>query len=482
MEAVGQLDLSGLYAAYRADGQGQAPYDPAVMLGLLFYCYLKGIRSTRKVAAACIDDVGCRVIAGGALPSHQAFAVFFRRHRPQVKAMFVQVLSLCAAEGLVQGHACAVDGSPVSADAALSANADGARLAAQITALEAALAAAAEEFMAGADPPAGLAPGDGDEDQDSDEDGGDDQDSGRWPRRLTAMAARLGRLRAAQQVLAARVAASADGTPAENARSAVTHLEQRLAEASAAQDAKWEAYQAKVAAGTRGKGKPIAPAATAVRVTRIRDALEKARARLEAALDRAAASAVKVNTTDPGSRVLPGKNGGYLQGRNLQLAAVRNQILLAIGLHDNPADVGALIPMIEESVRNCQLTGLEQQIRAWLADSGYASAANFAALDHLLLLVAVSAEAAQTGRTTEAAAAVPAGWKAMASRLATPAGKKLYRRRSRLVEPAFAQFFAMFGRYLNYRGDAAGDEVQFLGAVHNLGKLLGHRRRQLSTT
>src|SRR6202050_4123383 len=224
MEAVGQLDLSGLYAAYRADGQGQAPYDPAVMLGLLFYCYLKGIRSARKVAAACVDDVGCRVIAGGTLPSHQAFAVFFRRHRPQVKAMFVQVLLLCAAEGLVQGHACAVDGSPVSADAALSANVDGARLGAQITALGAALAAAAEAFMAGADQPAGLAPGHGDEGRDGDEDGGDDQDSDRWPRRLTAMAARLGRLRAAQQVLAARVAASAGGPAGGKARRGVAPL------------------------------------------------------------------------------------------------------------------------------------------------------------------------------------------------------------------------------------------------------------------
>jgi len=76
MEAVGQLDLDGFYAAYRADGQGRVPYDPAVMLGLLSYCYLKGIRSTRKIGAACIDDVGCRVIGAGAAPSHQAFATF----------------------------------------------------------------------------------------------------------------------------------------------------------------------------------------------------------------------------------------------------------------------------------------------------------------------------------------------------------------------------------------------------------------------
>ena len=63
---VGQLDLSGFTAAYRADGQGQAPYDPAMLAALLLYCYLKGIRSSRKIAAACIDDLGCRVICGGA--------------------------------------------------------------------------------------------------------------------------------------------------------------------------------------------------------------------------------------------------------------------------------------------------------------------------------------------------------------------------------------------------------------------------------
>ena len=66
----------------------------------------------------------------------------------------------------------------------------------------------------------------------------------------------------------------------------------------------------------------------------------------------------------------------------------------------------------------------------------------------------------------------------MAARLATPAGKSLYRRRAAQVEPFFAQFFARFGRYLSYRGrDAADAELKLLGAVHNLGKLLDHRQR-----
>ena len=70
----------------------------------------------------------------------------------------------------------------------------------------------------------------------------------------------------------------------------------------------------------------------------------------------------------------------------------------------------------------------------------------------------------------------------MAARLATPAGKNLYKRRAAQVEPAFAQLFARFGRYLNYRGhDAVDAEVKLLGAVHNLAKLLDFRRRQLAT-
>ena len=108
---------------------------------------------------------------------------------------------------------------------------------------------------------------------------------------------------------------------------------------------------------------------------------------------------MKVSATDPDSRLVPAKNGGgWLQGWNLQLTAARRQILLAAGLHDNPADAGALTAMIGAAAANCELAGLAGQIRAWLADSGYASAATFKDLDHLMLLVAVRNEAAQAGR------------------------------------------------------------------------------------
>jgi transposase len=476
---VGELDLAGFAAAYRADGQGQAPYDPAMMLGLVFYCYFKGVRSSRKIRDACVDDLGCRVICGGAAPSHQAVAEFIRRHRAEVRRLFVQVLSLLAAEGAVAGHLAAVDGSPVSGNASRFANLDGDQLAAQIAAVQAALDAEAEAWLAdaaGADPQQPLWDEGGD---DGDRRGGDGPGGG-VPRRLAALAAKLARLRAAEGKLAERQAAGrGPGARAEAARDAAQAAARRLGQAEAAQAAKVEKYQAAVAAGKPWPyGKVPLPAGQNKKVARLRQRAANAAARLAAAQAAAAASPAKVSATDPDSRLLPAKNGGgWLQGWNLQLTAARRQILLAAGLHDNPADAGALTAMIQDAIASCDLAGLAGRIRAWLADNGYASAASFKELGHLMLLVAVRNEAAQAGRA-DPASPLPEGWQKMAARLATPAGKKLYKRRAALVEPAFAQFFARFGRYLNYRGtDAADTEIKLLATVHNLGKLFDHRRR-----
>ena len=400
--AVGELDLSRFAAAYRADGQGQAPYDPAMMVALLFYCFFKGIRSSRKIRDACVDDLGCRVICGGVRPSHRAVAEFIRRHRAEVRRLFVQVLGLLAAAGAVEGHCVAVDGSPVSGNASRFANLDGEQLAARIAALEAAIEAEAEAWLAGAEQADGAGQQPLPYDDDDDDDDGPGGAGGGLPRRLAAMAARLGRLRAAQDTLAGRALASARSPHAQiaRARQAAEAAARRLEQAEAAQAAVMEKYHAAVAAGKCWRfGKIPVPAQQNKRIIGLRERAASAEARLAAARDRAAAlSPARVSATDPDSRLLPAKNGGYVQGWNVQAAAARRQVLTAIELHDNPADAGALITMIAAAAANCDLAGLRGQIRAWLAGNGYASAANFAALEHLMLLVAVRGEAAQTGR------------------------------------------------------------------------------------
>src|SRR4051812_30801210 len=44
IDAVAEMDLTGFYAAYRADGHGRAAHDPAMMVALLLYSYAVGER------------------------------------------------------------------------------------------------------------------------------------------------------------------------------------------------------------------------------------------------------------------------------------------------------------------------------------------------------------------------------------------------------------------------------------------------------
>jgi transposase len=484
---TGEMDLSAFRAAYRQDGQGQAPYDPAMMMALIIYCLCKSVRSSRKMAAACTDDVGCRVICGGPGPSHKTVAEFRRRHRDAITDLFPQVLGILAAEGALAGHACAIDGSPVEGNASRFGNLTGEQLEARITAAQGKLEAAAAEWLAGqpAQPRLG-------EDGDGGDDGGGPPAG--MPRKITAQAARLARLRRARDRLAARAGAPGGAQDrADGARREAARLQADLEAAEAANDALMARYEAMTAAGQkwpRGT-RPVGKDSNA-RIIRKRDAARRARERAGAAAEKAAvliAEKLKVNPADPGTRLLPAKNGGgWIQGWNLQLAALRNQVLLAVELHDSPADAGALVPLVRAAMaaaaRASRMPGaasLPSLVRAWLADSGYASAASFGELAGLLLLVAVTSEGTQTGRR-HGGRGTPEAWKDMSARLATPAGKALYKRRAAQVEPAFAQYFARFGRAFLYRGhDAVRAEATLYGTVHNICKLFTYRDRTART-
>jgi len=73
------LDLSGFYADYR-QGRGGPPFDPRLMVRVLLLGYTTGIRSSRKLEAACWDIVAFRWLAGGQAPAYRAIAKFRKRH------------------------------------------------------------------------------------------------------------------------------------------------------------------------------------------------------------------------------------------------------------------------------------------------------------------------------------------------------------------------------------------------------------------
>jgi transposase len=124
LDAVGELDLSAFYAAYRADGHGRPAYEPSMMVALLMYAYARGNRSARGIERACVEDVAYRVVSGNLVPDHSTIADFRCRHEHALGEVFSGVLGLCARVGLASVGVVSIDGTKMSANASLNANRD----------------------------------------------------------------------------------------------------------------------------------------------------------------------------------------------------------------------------------------------------------------------------------------------------------------------------------------------------------------------
>jgi hypothetical protein len=243
--------------------------------------------------------------------------------------------------------------------------------------------------------------------------------------------------------------------------------------------AAWDQRMAAQAAGRVFLGPPMVPVQDHSYLKRERQGLDKAIARAaRTAAERP--TATQVNTTDPTSRIMPRKRGGYGQLFNVQALACAGQFILAITLHDNSNDKQALKPLAATARANLDTAGITRPIGTALFDSGYASQDNLTdpdlPFDHLL--IAVEKEARQTGRLTDDTSTAAAAWQSMATQLADPTNAALYKRRAAIIEPLFAQLFQIFGRDLHTRADRTLTELHLWAVTHNLDKIARARRRQ----
>jgi transposase len=115
VEVVDGLDLSELEKAYR--GSGSASYHPAMLLGLLVYGYATRVFSSRALERATYDSVAFRFIAGNEHPDHDTIAAFRKRFLSHIEGLFVEVLKLARAMGMLKMGTVALDGTKVHANA-----------------------------------------------------------------------------------------------------------------------------------------------------------------------------------------------------------------------------------------------------------------------------------------------------------------------------------------------------------------------------
>jgi hypothetical protein len=81
--AVAQLDLSCIHAAYRTE-RGRPPFHPEAMVGLLLYGACRGVYSSRRLQAACRENVNFLYLTDWARPDFHTISSFRKRFQAQL--------------------------------------------------------------------------------------------------------------------------------------------------------------------------------------------------------------------------------------------------------------------------------------------------------------------------------------------------------------------------------------------------------------
>jgi transposase len=430
-ELVGEaLDLSAVYADY-IEVRGYPPYDPRLMLRLLIYGYMTGVRSSRAIERRCVDDVGFRWLAADQAPDFRSIARFRRRHLPALADLFLQSLRLAQRLGMVKMGRVALDGTKLEANASRHKAMSHSRLVdkeeqseAEVAELEnvvAALLADAEATDAAEDARYGV--------------DGKDTD---LPAELDRREKRLARLQAAR--------AQIEAEAAEKARQHAEDKEQRR------QQRAGEVDEAEVAAAGQAAADTAQPKPKA-----------------------------QANFTDPESRIMKNSAGAYVQAYHAQAVVDdAHQVITAADITDCASDRPSYPPMLDQCAAN---TGTHP--KQAVVDAGYCSNDN---------LEAAAARQEEHGTDTfmatgrlrhdEQVPPAPRGRipadatpkQRMARKLRTKPGRAAYRRRKAIVEPVFGQIITcQNGRRLLLRGETgARAEWRLLAACHNLLKVFRH--------
>lgn len=422
IDTVPRLPLQRFYAPYEEETRGAPPFDPAMMVCLLLYAYCVGVFSSRKIAWACERNLAFMAIVGQERPDFRTISDFRKQHLEAFKEVFVQVVRLAGAAGLVQLGNVSTDGTKMQGNASRhKAMSYGYMKKAVERLREDIEALVTQAYQQDEAEEAALGSRRGDE----------------LPAELGRREDRLATIEAAMQRLEAQAKVEAE---TERQRRAEVETE-------------------RLRTGKPRRGKAPSPVA-------------------DTPDDKA-----QMSFTDPELHIMRTNNKGWDYCGNAQASVDGTcQIILACDVTDAPNDKQQAEPMAQATLLTLSQAGMEparddtgaaQAIVATL-DSGYYSEAAVSALETLGFDPYMATGRQRHHEPETPALQEPANAKArMTAKVRTPKGKTLYARRKVIVEPVFGQIKEArgFRRFLlrglaNIRG-----EWRLVCLTHNLLKI-----------
>ncbi|MGP0069682.1 MAG: transposase [Isosphaeraceae bacterium] len=446
IDLIPQLDLTPFHDHYAQEFRGQPPFDVTMMVTLLVYAYAVGIRSSRKIAAACERNLAFRAIVGADRPDFRTISDFRKIHLEALKPLFLEVLRVAGEMGIVQLGNLSTDGTKMGANGsrhkAMSygyMNQEIERLKAEIDRL----LQEAEQLDAEQDAALGVRRGD------------------ELPPELKRREDRLAKILEAKARLEAEAKAKADE-------------EQRRRDQD---EARWKA------AGRKRPGKEPAP------------------------IDPTPEDKAQTNFTDPESKIMKQSNKGFDYSYNAQAVVDgAHQIIVGAEVTVAANDKEQAVPMARAALGNLEAAGIERPKGADgrptpipnTADTGYFSEDAVKGLEALGMNPHLAVERQKHHEAPAAASSIasepdpPSSQQGaavaaeatdssrdanvkekMKEKLRTASGKELYAARKKIVEPVFGQIKGCRGiRQFLLRGlEKVSAEWQLICLTHNLLKI-----------
>jgi len=426
IDLIPQLDLTPFHQYYAPELRGQPPFDVTMMVTLLVYAYAVGIRSSRKIAAACERNLAFRAIVGADRPDFRTISDFRKIHTAALKPLFLEVLRIAGEMGMVTLGNLSTDGTKMGANASRHKAMSYGYMDQEIERLTAEidqLLKDAEQVDAEQDAALGSRRGD------------------ELPAELKRREDRLAKILEAKARREAEATAKADE-------------EQRRRDQAQAQ---------READGRQRRGKEPAP------------------------IDPTPEEKAQTNFTDPEAKIMKQSNKGFDYSYNAQAVVDgANPIIVAAGVTRDTNDKQQALPMARAALENLKAAGIERPTGADgtpapipnTADTGYFSAKAVEGLEQIGMAPYVAvARQKHHAVTVEPEATAPSSEASvkekMQQKLRTAAGKALYAARKQIVEPVFGQIKGARGiRGFLLRGlEKVSAEWQLICLTHNLLKI-----------
>ena len=124
VDALGRDGWSELGVEIGGDPLGAPAYHPRALLSVWLYGFMTGVRSCRKLEAACRDQISYLWLTGWQHPDHNTLWRFYKGHRQAMRKLLKRTVRTAVAMELVDLAIQAVDGTKVVANASLNRSYD----------------------------------------------------------------------------------------------------------------------------------------------------------------------------------------------------------------------------------------------------------------------------------------------------------------------------------------------------------------------